>query len=116
MQEVAILAQIAMDCERLLARCFESYYALSESSASGILEGGQASSEIPAPALRPAVQLCSKILTTPTNSSPKSLVQEEALLCQLTPHRPSAMLVGPNWSCTYIAASNGPERARLNIQ
>ena len=64
MQEVAILAQIAMDCERLLARCFESYYALSESSASGILEGGQGSSEIPAPALKPAVQICSKIFTT----------------------------------------------------
>lgn len=54
-----MLAQIAIDCERLLARCFESYYALSESSPSGILEGGQASTEIPAPALRPAVQLSS---------------------------------------------------------
>ena len=59
-QEVAILAQIAMDCERLLARCFENYYSLSETAASGILEGGQATTVIPAPALKPAVQLCSK--------------------------------------------------------
>lgn len=49
-----------MDCERLLARCFENYYSLSETAASGILEGGQATTQIPAPALKPAVQLCSK--------------------------------------------------------
>lgn len=54
------MAQIALDCERLLARCFENYYSLSESAASGILEGGQATTVIPAPALKPAVQLCSK--------------------------------------------------------
>lgn len=63
-----MLAQIQMDCERLLARCFESYYALSESASSGILEGGQASTEVPAPAFRPAVRLCSEsppLLSTP---------------------------------------------------
>lgn len=62
-QEVAILAQISMDCERLLARCFENYYSLSESASSGILEGGQAATQIPAPALKPAVQLCSAPLS-----------------------------------------------------
>lgn len=50
-----------MDCERLLARCFENYYSLSETAASGVLEGGQATTQIPAPALKPAVQLCSKL-------------------------------------------------------
>ena len=64
MQEVAIMAQIAMDCERLLARCFENYYSLSETAASGILEGGQATTVIPAPALKPAVQLCSAFLAS----------------------------------------------------
>lgn len=58
-QEIAMLAQISMDCERLLARCFESYYALSETAAAGILEGGQATTDIPAPALKPAIHLCS---------------------------------------------------------
>ena len=64
-QEVAILAQISMDCERLLARCFENYYSLSETAASGVLEGGQAATQIPAPALKPAVNLCSALPISP---------------------------------------------------
>ena len=63
---MAILAQISMDCERLLARCFENYYSLSESAASGVLEGGQAATQIPAPALKPAVNLCSMLPPLPS--------------------------------------------------
>ena len=59
LQEGAMLGRIEMACERLLARCFEAYYSLSESAPSGILDSGQATTDIPAPALLPAVQLSS---------------------------------------------------------
>ena len=57
MQEAAILKKIEEDCEDLLARCFENYYALSEGAPGGILEGGVAAAQSPAPALAPAVEL-----------------------------------------------------------
>lgn len=56
-QEVAILRGLEEDCEELLARCFENYYALSENANGGILDGGVAAAESPAPALLPAVEL-----------------------------------------------------------
>lgn len=67
-QEVAVLAKVAMDCELLLSRCFENYHSLSETSISGILEGGQATTVIPAPALQPAVKLCSTSHPCPLKS------------------------------------------------
>lgn len=70
LQEAALLTQLSMDCERLLARAFESYHSLSESSPTGILEGGQAGTEVPPPALKPAVQLCS------THTLPSFWIQE----------------------------------------
>ena len=57
MQEVAILKKVEEACEDVLARCFENYYALSESAPGGILDGGVATAESPAPALTPAVEL-----------------------------------------------------------
>ena len=75
-QEVAVLAKVAMDCELLLSRCFENYHSLSETSISGILEGGQATTVIPAPALQPAVKLCSTAHPWPlktTSSTPAAL-------------------------------------------
>lgn len=44
--------------ESLLARCFENYYSLQENAPSGLLDGGVAAAEQPAPALQPAVELC----------------------------------------------------------
>ncbi|KAK9839863.1 hypothetical protein WJX81_007158 [Elliptochloris bilobata] len=57
-QELALLAALEQACEALLARCFENYAQLAEGAPSGILEGGQAAPELPAPALLPAVELC----------------------------------------------------------
>lgn len=57
-QELALLAALEQACEALLARCFENYAQLAEAAPSGILEGGQAAPELPAPALLPAVELC----------------------------------------------------------
>lgn len=56
-QEAAILKRLEEDCEELLARCFENYYALSENAPGGILDGGVGAAESPAPALAPAVEL-----------------------------------------------------------
>ncbi|KAK9805114.1 hypothetical protein WJX73_010312 [Symbiochloris irregularis] len=56
-QETAILKRLEEDCEELLARCFENYYALSENAPGGILDGGVGAAESPAPALAPAVEL-----------------------------------------------------------
>jgi hypothetical protein len=50
---------VEVACEDLLARCLENYHCLSEGAPSGIAEGGVSASEQPAPALLPAVQLCS---------------------------------------------------------
>ena len=58
LQELALLAALEQACEALLARCFENYAALAEAAPSGVLEGGQAAPELPAPALLPAVELC----------------------------------------------------------
>lgn len=58
-QEVALLGRIEVACEDLLARCLENYYSLSETSPTGIADGGVSASEQPAPALMPAVKLCS---------------------------------------------------------
>lgn len=44
--------------ESLVARCFENYYSLQENAPSGLLDGGVAAAEQPAPALQPAVELC----------------------------------------------------------
>ncbi|KAK9806759.1 hypothetical protein WJX72_001747 [[Myrmecia] bisecta] len=57
-QELAILSRIEIATEALLAECFENYYSLSEAAPSGILDGGMAAPESPAPALLPAVELC----------------------------------------------------------
>ena len=58
MQEVAILSRVENATEALLARCFENYYSLQENAPSGLLDGGVAAAEQPAPALLPAVELC----------------------------------------------------------
>ena len=58
LQELALLAALEQACEALLARCFENYAQLAEAAPSGVLEGGQAAPELPAPALLPAVELC----------------------------------------------------------
>ena len=58
LQEVAILSRIENATESLLARCFENYYSLQESAPTGLLDGGVAAAEQPAPALLPAVELC----------------------------------------------------------
>ncbi|DBB16594.1 TPA: hypothetical protein ACH3X3_014851 [Trebouxia sp. C0006] len=57
-QEVAILSRVENATEALLARCFENYYSLQENAPSGLLDGGVAAAEQPAPALLPAVELC----------------------------------------------------------
>ena len=51
------MKRLEEDCEELLAQCFENYYALSENAPGGILEGGVAAADSPAPALGPAVEL-----------------------------------------------------------
>ena len=58
LQEQAILSRIENATEALLARCFENYYSLQESAPTGLLDGGVAAAEQPAPALLPAVELC----------------------------------------------------------
>ena len=62
-QELALLAALEQACEALLARCFENYSSLAEAAPGGIVEGGQAPPELPAPALLPAVELCSAPLS-----------------------------------------------------
>lgn len=57
-QEVAILSRVENAAEALLARCFENYYSLQETAPTGLLDGGVAAAEQPAPALLPAVELC----------------------------------------------------------
>ena len=57
-QEVAILSRIEDACEELLALVFENYYSLCEKAQSGILDGGVAAPDSPAPVLKPAVNLC----------------------------------------------------------
>ncbi|KAL3142941.1 hypothetical protein ABBQ38_003227 [Trebouxia sp. C0009 RCD-2024] len=57
-QEVAILSRVENATEALLARCFENYYSLQENAPNGLLDGGVAAAEQPAPALQPAVELC----------------------------------------------------------
>ena len=51
----------AMSCQEatrsMLARCFQKYYALSDSAPTGILEGDVANPESPAPVLKHAVEL-----------------------------------------------------------
>ena len=58
MQELALLNRIENATEALLARCFENYYSLQEDTPTGLLDGGSAAGEQPAPALLPAVELC----------------------------------------------------------
>ena len=58
MQELALLSRIENATEALLGRCFENYYSLQENSPTGLVDGGSAASEQPAPALLPAVELC----------------------------------------------------------
>ena len=58
LQEVAILSRVENATESLLARCFENYYSLQENAPNGLLDGGVAAAEQPAPALQPAVELC----------------------------------------------------------
>ncbi len=58
LQEVAILSRVENATEALLARCFENYYSLQETAPTGLLDGGVAAAEQPAPALLPAVELC----------------------------------------------------------
>lgn len=57
-QEGAILSRIEDACEELLALVFENYYSLCEKAQSGILDGGVAAPDSPAPVLKPAVNLC----------------------------------------------------------
>ena len=60
LQEVKLLERIELACEEQLAATFENYSSLSEDSPSGLAENGAPTPEQPAPALRPAVGLCSK--------------------------------------------------------
>lgn len=55
---MAILSRVENATESLLARCFENYYSLQENAPSGLLDGGVAAAEQPAPALQPGVELC----------------------------------------------------------
>ena len=55
---MAILSRVENATEALLARCFENYYSLQENAPGGLLDGGVAAAEQPAPALLPAVELC----------------------------------------------------------
>lgn len=57
-QEHAILQRVEGAIELLLAKGFESYSSLSESTPSGILEGGVPGGDNPPAALLPAVELC----------------------------------------------------------
>lgn len=59
LQEVKLLERIELACEEQLAATFESYYALAEGAPHGLADNGAPSPEQPAPALRPAVGLCS---------------------------------------------------------
>lgn len=61
LQEVKLLERIELACEEQLAATFESYYSLAESAPHGLADNGDHTPEQPAPALRPAVGLCSKI-------------------------------------------------------
>ena len=54
---MAILSRIEDACEELLALVFENYYSLCEKAQSGILDGGVAAPDSPAPVLKPAVNL-----------------------------------------------------------
>lgn len=61
LQEVKLLERIELACEEQLAATFENYCSLAEDSPSGLAENGAPTPEQPAPALRPAVGLCSKL-------------------------------------------------------
>ncbi len=61
LQEVKLLERIELACEEQLAATFENYGSLSEDSPSGLAENGAPTPEQPAPALRPAVGLCSEL-------------------------------------------------------
>ena len=57
-----LLERIELACEEQLAVTFENYYSLTESAPYGLADNGAPSPEQPAPALRPAVGLCSEHL------------------------------------------------------
>ena len=57
-----LLERIELACEEQLAVLFESYSSLAESAPYGLADNGAPSPEQPAPALRPAVGLCSERL------------------------------------------------------
>ena len=57
-----LLERIELACEEQLALTFENYSSLAESAPYGLADNGAPSHEQPAPALRPAVGLCSERL------------------------------------------------------
>ena len=61
LQEVKLLERLELACEEQLAATFENYCSLAEDSPSGLAENGAPTPEQPAPALRPAVGLCSEL-------------------------------------------------------
>ena len=73
LQEVALLRAILDATKTMLTRCFQKYYAVSDKSPTGILEGDMANPESPEPILKHAmelagaVQLVSVSLPTKTN-------------------------------------------------
>ena len=60
-----LLERIELACEEQLAVTFENYSSLAESAPYGLADNGAPSPEQPAPALRPAVGLCSERLWPP---------------------------------------------------
>ena len=62
LQEVKLLERLELACEEQLAAAFENYCSLAEDAPSGLAENGAPTPEQPAPALRPAVGLCSEPL------------------------------------------------------
>lgn len=57
LQEIALLKAIEEAARSMLARCFQKYYAVSDSTPTGILDGDMANPESPAPVLKHAVKL-----------------------------------------------------------
>ena len=62
MQELAVLDVIERALVHMLARCFQSYHALSDSTLSGILTSDAATTESPAPILHHALKLAGMLL------------------------------------------------------
>lgn len=74
MQEVALLKSIVEAAIGVLARCFEKYYAVSDTAASGILDGNVAATESPAPILHQAVLLAGAVFILLIFRTPSGLM------------------------------------------